>query len=758
MASKLITGAHRRLASPPPAASPLHSDRSERAGEAEDTLSFRSLDASPASSPSSFAVRPPPPIHDDGLAPPHLGKPLVASVASASTEASDSSTESGPSISDGSDSEAQRGGSRRCSATTDSEAVEAGQVQRLRGVFEPECAAKLDGRSAAHVRACSVATYTVDFLLRVRAALVIAGSCDLSLDPARLRCGPRPVDSGAAAGGGTGQAAKAASRGAKGSRGGGSAGGAASNRSAIAPSATSWAAAQQLRRRKAASASTMGSDEFARKVRGSLNKLTVERFDVLYEQLAGAGAQTPQHVAVLVQEIFEKATSQHKFIAMYADLCGRLEEDERIITAAMTGPSAETDSFRRILLNQCQASFEEMLTGSREWGTECYEAEVVAEIRSRVKQRNLGNVKLIGHFLVGGLLSSKLLITLCNELLEHRASCQDALECLAAMLTVVGATFDADATWPSRPAFVAVFERVEGLIAAQDVPPRMRFLFRDLLELREARWVDSKMVTAQAKGPARLEEVRVEATDKAPGATKEKALLLRPRAATAPAWAPPAAAASAVALKAAAGTQSNKARGGGKSGATAAVAPSPTASKLLAPPEASPATAAAVARAPALAPAPHKIAPVVPTSQASESEAAPFSRTTFHRELWQALRNLAKDGDVERAAQVIDRHRVPAAQQASEFTDLITRAVEETVQATRRSYFALAARIAARSHAFAQEACLEGIENFFLDVFDNLSEEVKGLAALVTSELVPALRAVLPRAQVVEVVPPDLRC
>jgi hypothetical protein len=215
----------------------------------------------------------------------------------------------------------------------------------------------------------------------------------------------------------------------------------------LVPSPNSWAAVQQQQRRLRGGADQehhrfLSSQEYGRKVRGILNKLTVERFEVLYEQLAGSGAETPQHVVVLVREIFEKAITQHSFIPMYSDLCNRLEGDERIATAVKAGAMNSSMSFRRILLTQCQNSFEEMLTGSSEWGTEFKDGEEGEEARLRSKSRALGNIKLIGRLLTEGMLASKLLITLAHELLDNCDGCTDALECLSVLLTTTGPTFD----------------------------------------------------------------------------------------------------------------------------------------------------------------------------------------------------------------------------------------------------------------------------------------------------------------------------
>jgi hypothetical protein len=87
-----------------------------------------------------------------------------------------------------------------------------------------------------------------------------------------------------------------------------------------------------------------------------LNKLTIERFDLLYEQLIECGISSSSHVEILMREVFEKATTQHHFIGMYAQLCQRLHE--WFTKTNREGANSPQPTFKKILLNQCQQSFE----------------------------------------------------------------------------------------------------------------------------------------------------------------------------------------------------------------------------------------------------------------------------------------------------------------------------------------------------------------------------------------------------------------
>lgn len=81
-----------------------------------------------------------------------------------------------------------------------------------------------------------------------------------------------------------------------------------------------------------------------------LNKLTLEKFDELFEQLTRCGIATTEHVSILMTEVFAKATTQHHFIEMYAKLCVSL--NDWFLNNVKDG------TFKNILLDQCQRAFE----------------------------------------------------------------------------------------------------------------------------------------------------------------------------------------------------------------------------------------------------------------------------------------------------------------------------------------------------------------------------------------------------------------
>jgi hypothetical protein len=271
----------------------------------------------------------------------------------------------------------------------------------------------------------------------------------------------------------------------------------------LAVSATSWTATQRSGLEDSTDSSQQKDEEVARSIKAILNKLTIEKFDALYEKLINCGICKDSHIELLVHEVFDKACVQHHFVDMYADLCMRLEG-----WLDGVGADATATGFRRILLHQCQNSFEESLQNHEDLAPGMSDDDrMEAEIKN--KQRALGNTRLVGALLNRGMLSPRVLLSCANDLLKD-PSALHALESLTVLLTAVGPTFD-DKEWSHYSLFCGIFDKVVALSKNKDVPPRTRFLLQDLLELRATKWSSAKTATKQFDAPMKIEEVHRQA-------------------------------------------------------------------------------------------------------------------------------------------------------------------------------------------------------------------------------------------------------
>mmetsp|Transcript_35122 Transcript_35122/g.113707 ORF Transcript_35122/g.113707 Transcript_35122/m.113707 type:complete len:696 (-) Transcript_35122:161-2248(-) len=487
-----------------------------------------------------------------------------------------------------------------------------------------------------------------------------------------------------------------------------------------------------------------GDDKIIRAARSILNKLTIEKFESLYEQLVTIGIQSVSHIKCLMNEVFEKATVQHHFIPMYADLCVRLESDARIMPAMAS--DGRPDCFKICLLNRCQEAFESLLKSGSSSCDGCDDDEAM-HLR---KQRALGNVKFVGQLLIRGMLSSRLLLQCAQELLRARGQCAEALESLAALLTVAAPAFDTP-DWSQHTQLNAIFRELADLTKDKSVVTRERFLLRDVLEARAAGW-PARTCAAKPSSPMRLEEVRVAAGVEASPA-KATPSSKRDRFST-DKWSKSPAASPAVVPRRRAQTDS-------MSGCNAAARLAAAMGSATETPAKRPVRGAGVAQAsPVVSPTavPVAQAPAQKPPAPAETPAA-FEPRAFRKVLTATMKELAQGCSVPTAVQRIRAQGVPKERQAAEFADLLTRACEEPRGPLRRSTFAFAAGLCAAagsSSAFEHGACLEGVATFFREVFEGLQEEVPRLPAIVEAELLPTLRSVLPAAELCALTPPRL--
>eukprot|EP00435_Cladocopium_sp_Y103_P002972 s2260_g1.t1 len=204
---------------------------------------------------------------------------------------------------------------------------------------------------------------------------------------------------------------------------------------------------------------------------------------------------------------------------MYADLCVLLHEH---FTAK---PCDKTLTFKRLLLDECQSSFERLLAPPANLDELSAEERTIAEVS--YKTHMLGNIKLVGGLLARGMLAAKVGIAILEELLSNPTP--EALESVAALLTAMGSTVDRP-EWPQKKALNLIFDQLAVIVKSKSCQTRERCLLKDLLDLRRNGWVDKRpkkleraMTLAQvAEGPGRSGEATPKMVRKVTNFDQEK--------------------------------------------------------------------------------------------------------------------------------------------------------------------------------------------------------------------------------------------
>ena len=250
----------------------------------------------------------------------------------------------------------------------------------------------------------------------------------------------------------------------------------------------------------AAAAPAESTAQALRKVKGILNKLTPEKFDRLLGQLVPLISSYEVLQGTIVQ-VFENAVVQPTFVAMYADLCSELDA----ALPEFEGPDGP-QQFKKMLANTCQEEYEATEAARTEALSETGDARDDAE--KKAKHRLLGNVRLIAELFKKGMVNDRIMVLILSDLLgssEGQEPSEDSIEAACEVIATAGASLEENPR--AKTSLDNIFTQLGRLSNSRGYAPRIRFVIRDVIDLRSQHWV-ARRETFTAK---KLDEIRSDA-------------------------------------------------------------------------------------------------------------------------------------------------------------------------------------------------------------------------------------------------------
>ncbi|KAF9350939.1 hypothetical protein BGX34_000903, partial [Mortierella sp. NVP85] len=263
----------------------------------------------------------------------------------------------------------------------------------------------------------------------------------------------------------------------------------------------------------------LSQEQVNRKVKGLLNKLTLEKFDSISDKVVeianlSAKEDDGSTLKLCIQIIFEKATDEPNFGSVYAKLCHKLHEkvSDEVKDKNIPG-STGGKLFRKYLLHRCQedftkgwkdkASIDGVSLNDKDGGPDLMSDEYY--VMMKAKRQGLGLIHFIGELFKLQMLTEKIMHDCVRKLLANvKDPEEEEIEGLCKLMTTVGLQLDHE---KAKNHMDVYFVRMVELTKNQRLPSRIRFMVQDVIDLRSNKWVNKRA----AAGPKTIAAIHEEA-------------------------------------------------------------------------------------------------------------------------------------------------------------------------------------------------------------------------------------------------------
>lgn len=294
----------------------------------------------------------------------------------------------------------------------------------------------------------------------------------------------------------------------------------------LVPSANRWVPRSRTKTEEVKTAPDgsiiLETEDIERKVKSALNKLTLEMFEPITEDLLTIAKQSrweedAKTIKQVISLTFAKACDEPYWSSVYAQFCAKMlkeipEEIKDVNTLTKTGePAAGGDLARRLLLATCQVEYEKGWVDklpTNPDGTPL-EPEMMSDeyyAMAAAKRRGLGLVKFIGNLYILNMLNDQVILHCLRDQSKNVVDpSEDSLENLTQLIKTVGPRFEA--TERNRAALNMIFDNIQQILENSKLSSRIKFMLMDLQDLKKSNWKAAK----QEAGPKTIKEIHNEA-------------------------------------------------------------------------------------------------------------------------------------------------------------------------------------------------------------------------------------------------------
>ena len=228
----------------------------------------------------------------------------------------------------------------------------------------------------------------------------------------------------------------------------------------------------------------------------TFNKLSLQNFDKILDKFLALGVEKEESLyAKIIELIVSKAQLEPTFCDMYVRFCKCVQDRISEVDKQMG------DNFREKLLERCREDFEmdRDAAFAQISSREDLNAEEIEEKKYVLKLRYIGHMKFIGELYQYDVVNAKIMHTCIEDLLGSTE--EERLVCVCKLLQVIGKKLeDHDIRKKKASKFKNYLESMRA--KSEDVASyssRVRFMFRDVIELHNNHWVARSDVEAASK-------------------------------------------------------------------------------------------------------------------------------------------------------------------------------------------------------------------------------------------------------------------